>query len=142
MSNTVNEDCLFQNVFAPSNAHPNSKLPVWFQGGGYAANSDQNFNASEVIVRANHSMVFGQLNYRVGAFGFLASEKIPENGDLNIGLLDQQKALLWARKYIHLARCYAVLIWPILTSLSGSAETQTTSLYMAIQQVVAPSPTT
>jgi carboxylesterase type B len=79
-------------------------LPVWFfiQGGGYAANSDQNFNASEVIVKSNHSMVFVQINYRVGAFGFLASEEIRKDGNLNVGLLDQQKALLWVQKYVHL----------------------------------------
>lgn len=28
---------------------------------------------------------------RVGAFGFLASEEIRTNGDLNVGLLDQRK---------------------------------------------------
>lgn len=49
-------------------------------------------------------MVFVQINYRVGAFGFLASEKIRRNGDLNVGLLDQRKALEWAQKYIHLVR--------------------------------------
>jgi carboxylesterase type B len=49
-------------------------------------------------------MIFVQMNYRVGAFGFLASEKLRENGNLNVGLLDQQKALEWARKNIHLVR--------------------------------------
>lgn len=49
-------------------------------------------------------MVFVEINYRVGAFGFLASEKIRRNGDLNVGLLDQRKALEWVQKYIHLVR--------------------------------------
>lgn len=104
ISSSVSEDCLFLDIFTPSNAHPDSKLPVWFfiQGGGYAANSDQNFNGSEVIARSNHSMVFVQINYRVGAFGFLASEEIRKDGDLNVGLLDQQKALYWVQKYIHM----------------------------------------
>lgn len=39
-------------------------------------------------------------NYRVGPFGFLASEKVRSNGDLNAGLLDQRKALQWVQKYI------------------------------------------
>ena len=66
-------------------------------------------------------MVFVQINYRVGAFGFLASEDIREDGDLNVGLLDQRlsviqstlvgedeklrvdhSALEWVQKYIHL----------------------------------------
>lgn len=32
--------------------------------------------------------------------GFLASEKVRENGDLNVGLLDQRKALRWVKKHI------------------------------------------
>lgn len=39
-------------------------------------------------------------NYRVGLYGFLASEEVKENGDLNVGLLDQYKALEWVNKYI------------------------------------------
>ncbi|OOQ88247.1 triacylglycerol lipase [Penicillium brasilianum] len=104
LSNSTNEDCLFIDVFAPSKTTPHKKLPVWFfiQGGGYAANSDRNFNGSEVVAQSNYSMIFVQINYRVGAFGFLASEKIRKNGNLNVGLLDQQKALKWARHNIHL----------------------------------------
>lgn len=91
-------------MFAPSHATTESKLPVWFfiQGGGYAGNTDQNFNGTEVIMQSDYSMVFVQINYRVGAFGFLASESIVRDGDLNVGLLDQRKALEWAQKYIHL----------------------------------------
>lgn len=51
-------------------------------------------------------MVFVQINYRVGAFGFLASQKIRLDGDLNVGLLDQSKALRWVQQYIHLVGQY------------------------------------
>lgn len=111
LSDSVNEDCLYLNVFAPANATTESKLPVWFfiQGGGYAGDTDQNFNFTEVVERSGYGMVAVQvrlsrslrgsdpdgvcvqINYRVGAFGFLASEKVRENGDLNVGLLDQRK---------------------------------------------------
>lgn len=92
------------DVFAPSDATPDSELAVWFfiQGGGYAGNTDDNFNATEVIRQSNHRIVFVEINYRVGAFGFLASEEVRRDGDLNVGLLDQRKALEWTRKYIHL----------------------------------------
>ncbi|KAI6871338.1 hypothetical protein KC323_g1925 [Hortaea werneckii] len=58
LSDSVNEDCLYLNVFAPANATTASKLPVWFfiQGGGYAGNLDQNFNAMQVIEESGHSM--------------------------------------------------------------------------------------
>lgn len=41
-------------------------------------------------------MIFVQINYRVGAFGFLAGEKIKENGDLNVGLLDQPNIVCYS----------------------------------------------
>ncbi|KAK1088247.1 hypothetical protein LTR48_001763 [Friedmanniomyces endolithicus] len=104
LNDTINEDCLYLDVFSPAGATTESKLPGWFfiQGGGYAADSDQNFNLTEDINRSNGSMVFVQINYRVGAFGFLASEAIREDGDLNAGLLDQRFALHWVQQYIHL----------------------------------------
>lgn len=43
------EDCLFLNVWAPADATPESKFPVffWIQGGGYCTNA--NANVSFVI---------------------------------------------------------------------------------------------
>lgn len=92
-------------MFTPSNATSLSKLPVWvhIQGGGYATNANANFNGTKVIQRAGHDIVFVNFNYRVGALGFLASEKLRQDGDLNIGLLDQRKALLWVHHHIHQA---------------------------------------
>lgn len=43
---------------------------------------------------------------RVGAFGFLASEKVRTDGDLNVGLLDQRKAMQWVQEYIHLVSSF------------------------------------
>jgi acetylcholinesterase len=98
------EDCLFINIFAPSHATTDSKLPVWFfiQGGGYIGNSNANYNGTEVIRQSGGNMVVVNFNYRVGAYGFLASEKVRKDGDLNVGLLDQRKALQWVQKYIRL----------------------------------------
>ncbi|RAH60642.1 carboxylesterase [Aspergillus piperis CBS 112811] len=102
ISQSVGEDCLFINVFAPSNATALSKLPVWvhIQGGGYASNSNANFNGTDVIQHSGYGLVFVNFNYRVGALGFLASEEIRREGDLNVGLLDQRKALTWIKQYI------------------------------------------
>ncbi|KAJ7890194.1 Esta [Mycena olivaceomarginata] len=84
---TLSEDCLFIDVYTPSGASETSKLPVWFfiQGGGYIQNSNANYNGTGVIV---------------SAFGFLASKRVTKDGTLNVGLLDQRKALLWVQKYI------------------------------------------
>lgn len=104
ISASLTEDCLFVNVFTPTNATASSRLPVWIyiQGGGYAADSNGNYNGTEVIARSGYDMVFVNFNYRVGAFGFLASEEVQRNGDLNVGLLDQQEVFRWVQKYIHL----------------------------------------
>ncbi|RDW92011.1 hypothetical protein BP5796_01405 [Coleophoma crateriformis] len=103
-SSSQSEDCLFINVWAPSTAKPSSKLPVWFyiQGGGYNTNSNANYNGTGVVEASGNNIVFVNMNYRVSAWGFLASEKVKEDGDLNAGLLDQRLAMEWVQKYIHL----------------------------------------
>lgn len=90
------------SVFTPSNATTNSKLPVWFyiQGGGFSQNGLPNVNGTDVLLQSDLSIVLVQINYRVGIWGFLASEEVRLNGDLNVGLLDQRKALHWVHKYI------------------------------------------
>lgn len=45
-------------------------------------------------------MVFVDFNYRVGALGFLASETMRDDGDLNAGLLDQRRMLEWVQEHI------------------------------------------
>jgi acetylcholinesterase len=98
------EDCLYINVWTPADATPNSKLPVWFyvQGGGYEANTNANYNGTKVIKESGGNVIFVGFNYRVGVFGFLAGESLRNDGDLNVGLLDQRKALEWVQKYISL----------------------------------------
>ncbi|KAL7942689.1 alpha/beta-hydrolase [Trichoderma barbatum] len=96
------EDCLFVNVFKPSGATSSSSLPVWvyIQGGGYAQNYNANYNGTEVVRQSDDGIVFVNFNYRVGAFGFLASEHVRKDGDLNAGLLDQRKLLHWVQNNI------------------------------------------
>lgn len=93
-------------MFSPSNVTPKSKLPVWFfiQGGGYADDSNANFNGTGVVTASGNNLVFVNINYRVGALGFLSSEKIRKDGALNAGLLDQRFALEWVQQFIHLVR--------------------------------------
>ncbi|KAJ5281976.1 hypothetical protein N7478_007348 [Penicillium angulare] len=103
-SATLAEDCLFVNVWRPNNASTGDNLPVWLfiQGGGYADLSNANFNGSGVVNQSGNDIVLVNFNYRVGALGFLASEDVRKNGDLNVGLLDQRKLLDWVQQNIHL----------------------------------------
>lgn len=40
------------------------------------------------------------MQYRLGAFGYLSSPDIKENGQLNAGILDQRFALEWVQQHI------------------------------------------
>lgn len=96
------EDCLFVDVFAPTHATPASKLPVffWIDPGGFAGLSAANLNGDDLLMASNLNIIVVTSNYRVGLHGFLASEEVRRDGDLNAGLLDQRKALEWVHEHI------------------------------------------
>ncbi|KAF2753850.1 triacylglycerol lipase-like protein [Pseudovirgaria hyperparasitica] len=96
------EDCLFVDVYAPASATRNSKLPVmvWLSGGAFVQLFNPNYNGTGLIKASNDGVLVVTLNYRVGPYGFLASEDVRADGDLNVGLLDQQKALEWVTEHI------------------------------------------
>lgn len=98
------EDCLFVDVYAPTNAIRSGKrLPVYFfiQGGGFAELSNANYNGTGLVEASGHNIVVVTFNYRVGPYGFLAGKEVEQGASLNNGLKDQIKALEWVQKYIH-----------------------------------------
>ncbi|OQN99050.1 hypothetical protein B0A48_14911 [Cryoendolithus antarcticus] len=101
-SATSNEDCLFLDVYAPSNANRWSNLPVYFfiQGGGFNSNSNANYNGSGLVLASDSNIIVVNFNYRVGVYGFLASSEVSKGGSINNGLKDQRKALQWVQRYI------------------------------------------
>ncbi len=99
----TSEDCLFIDIYAPTDARTSQKkLPVYFfiQGGGFASLSNANFNGTGLIEASDFNIVVVTFNYRVGPYGFLASEEVQEGASLNNGLKDQLKALEWVQKHI------------------------------------------
>ncbi|KAL8382257.1 hypothetical protein RB595_006173 [Gaeumannomyces hyphopodioides] len=97
---TVAEDCLFVNIFAPTNATATSKLGVMLQlqGGGFQSNSNANFNGSDLAAFGN--IIVAQINYRVGAFGFLQSKEVKAGASLNNGLKDMIQAAKWLKQHV------------------------------------------
>ncbi|XP_050303276.1 juvenile hormone esterase-like [Anthonomus grandis grandis] len=88
-----NEDCLYLNVYVPSN-RGSEKLPVlfWIYGGAFRGGSSS-FNSvgpdriiAEGVIVVSH-------NYRIGPFGFLSTGDTVVPG--NAGLKDQAFALKW-----------------------------------------------
>ncbi|KAF8261988.1 carotenoid ester lipase precursor [Lactarius quietus] len=102
---SVGEDCLTVNVVAPANATPRSKLPVvvWIYGGGFDDGASANFDGTVIVNRSialEQPVVYVSLNYRLAAFGFLASQEVKDARIGNLGLWDQRLALHWVQKYI------------------------------------------
>ena len=95
------EDCLFVDVFTPTQKTSNSKFAVFvfIQGGGLI-DSSGHFNGSGLVLASNMSIVTVSFTYRVGLFGFLASSEIQSNGSLNNGYYDQHQLLQWVQKEI------------------------------------------
>ncbi|KAK2602565.1 hypothetical protein N8I77_009083 [Diaporthe amygdali] len=92
------EDCLFLNVYASPSA---SGLPVflWIHGGGYG-DFGALYDPSVLMNTNGNGFITVEIQYRLGAFGFLASEEVKTHGQLNAGLLDQRFALQWVQKHI------------------------------------------
>lgn len=102
---TLSEDCLYLNVWAPANARPGADLPVvvWIFGGAFAIGS-ANMPAYSGAPLARQGVVYVAANYRVGVLGFFALPQLTAesrhhaSGDW--GLLDQIAALKWVQRNI------------------------------------------
>ncbi|KAL2844131.1 Alpha/Beta hydrolase protein [Aspergillus pseudoustus] len=120
ITKNANEDCLFLDIYVPGKAlktrRPSVPVTVWIHGGGYVTGSkDQGisigyFDGTSLIQRADQDLIVVSINYRLGAFGFLAGEPLRRKGRdssktsavFNAGLHDQRAALEWVQRYIHL----------------------------------------
>lgn len=105
---TLSEDCLYLNVYAPAST-PVSPVPVllWIHGGAFTGgggNETRLHGGWDVsLLGGNISIV--TINYRLGLFGFLAARELrsldPKGGTGNYGILDQRLAMEWVRDNIH-----------------------------------------
>ncbi|MDR2456409.1 MAG: carboxylesterase family protein, partial [Deltaproteobacteria bacterium] len=102
-SSALSDDCLSLNIWAPKEAKPGSDLPVYvfIHGGGFGlgAGSQTLYDGAAL---ASEGLIVVTLNYRLGAYGFLApgSETNSLGAVGNWGILDQIKALEWVQANI------------------------------------------
>lgn len=103
------EDCLFLDVVTPKSIFDNNKkapVLVWIYGGGYVGGDKSSSNATGLIKRSftngGKGIVYVAINYRLGAFGWLAGKDLQADGVANAALYDQRFALEWVKKNIHL----------------------------------------
>ena len=103
-SANTSEDCLYLNVWCPIKK-TNKLLPVlvYFYGGGFVAGdaSERRYDGENM---ATKGIVALTVNYRLGAFGFLAHPELtkesPHHASGNYGFMDQAAALQWVQKNI------------------------------------------
>ena len=97
---SMSEDCLYLNVSTA--AKPGQALPVffWIHGGGYGAGSGAEPRHDGVGL-ARKGVVVVTINYRLGAFGFLAHPELtaesPNHASGDQALADMIAALRWVR---------------------------------------------
>ena len=98
------EDCLFLNVHTPDPPVEDAPVMVWIHGGaflfGEGTQTDDGTRGD--ILASEHGVVVVSMNYRLGAFGFLAHPSLDASAGAtaNAGILDQRAALEWVRDNI------------------------------------------
>jgi para-nitrobenzyl esterase len=104
MEGGSSEDCLYLNVWtAAKKAGEKRPVLVWIHGGGFSSGSgDVPVYDGEGL--ASKGVVMVTINYRLGAFGFLAHPELTKESGRsasgNYGLLDMIAALQWVRRNI------------------------------------------
>ncbi|KAF3704882.1 cAMP-regulated D2 protein Precursor [Channa argus] len=124
----VSEDCLYLNIFVPLivdfSSPLRSPLPVmvWIHGGDFIAGSASKPLYDGRFISNFTRTVVVNMEYRLGAFGFLVSGKDPRTPPAgNYGILDQQSALLWVQQNI------------AVTIFGESAGAQSVSLHLMME---------
>ena len=103
------EDCLYLNVYRPSNIDlEKEKLPVmfWIHGGGNTWGYSASGMTTPNEFLNKHNVILVSVNYRLGPFGWLALNNFNQNSENkldqthNFGTLDLIKALEWVNQNI------------------------------------------
>jgi para-nitrobenzyl esterase len=96
------EDCLHLSIWTPAPDASRRPVMVWVHGGGFSSGT-----AGSVLYRgrrlaAEGDVVVVNVNYRLGALGFLAHPTLASTGGIwaNWALLDQIAAFRWVRDHV------------------------------------------
>lgn len=102
LGETVGEDCLYLNVYAPSAARTDGRLRpvlVWVHGGAYTSGSGALYDGTPLAEEGD--IVVVTVNYRLGVFGFVdLASAVDAEVPTNLGLRDQVAALRWVQENI------------------------------------------
>jgi len=97
---TMSEDCLYLNIWAPKNSK-DAPVAMWIHGGAlnHGHSYEMEFDGAEY---AKRGVILVTINYRLGALGFAGHPWLKaECGHTgNYGILDQIQALKWIHRNI------------------------------------------
>ncbi|KAL7621929.1 hypothetical protein AAE478_007429 [Parahypoxylon ruwenzoriense] len=108
----LSTDAVRKDVPGKALKNPSSqKLPVltYVYGGAYVFGSKDSlepelpfYDGTGLVAQSGNKMIFVAMNYRVGAYGFLAGTTMEKEGVPNAGLWDQRAAFQWVQDHISL----------------------------------------
>jgi para-nitrobenzyl esterase len=100
----TSEDCLYLNVWTPARAASDRRPVLVFIHGGGNTEGAGSIAVYDGAGLASKGLVVVTINYRLGAFGFLAhpelTQEAPYHGSGNYALLDQIAAVKWVKANI------------------------------------------
>lgn len=109
----MSEDCLYLNIWTDAETADDSRpVMVWIHGGGWSSGAGANVGSFSTGITgtydgeafAENGVVLVSVNYRLGAFGFMAHPALSAESDRgvsgNYGILDHISALEWVRDNI------------------------------------------
>ena len=95
----VDENCLYLNVYTPSDITENSNYAVmiWIYGGSFLSgwNTQSGIYDPSEIIDYIGDVIIVSINYRVGLFGSLYDNMYQTGITGNQGFLDQKMAIEW-----------------------------------------------
>ncbi|KAG8196826.1 hypothetical protein JTE90_027540 [Oedothorax gibbosus] len=96
----TSEDCLYLNIWTPSDAGRANKKAVlfWIHGGGFRLESIRKEVYTGTALASQGDIIVITANYRLGVFGFLTTGT--EDAPANRGLYDILEGLKWVNKNI------------------------------------------
>ncbi|GBQ13556.1 carboxylesterase/lipase family protein [Komagataeibacter rhaeticus] len=97
---TVNEDCLYLNIYRPAGVDAHARLPVtiFIHGGGNQTGTPTIYDGTAFATRTRSIVVIP--TYRLGVFGFLALGGTQARPQGDLALSDIISALKWTRTNI------------------------------------------
>ena len=99
----MSEDCLYLNVWSAAGPDDRAPVLVWIHGGGLSIGNGADITYDGTRL-AQRGVVLVTINYRLGAFGYLAHPLLSAESEHaasgNYGTLDQVAALAWIQRNI------------------------------------------